>query len=47
MLKKTKTLVKILHRKFKEMQNTPEIVEEHPEIKVKQENLEKRSLHII
>lgn len=46
MLKKTKTLVKILHRKFKEMQNTPEIVEEHPEIKVKQENLEKRFIHL-
>jgi len=46
MLKKTKTLVKILHKKFKEIQNQPEVIEEHPEIEVKQENLEKRFIHL-
>ncbi|MBT5346287.1 AI-2E family transporter [bacterium] len=46
MLKKTKTIVKILHKKFKEIQNQPEVIEEHPEIEVKQENLEKRFIHL-
>lgn len=46
MLNKTKKLVKILHKKYTELKNTPEIVEQHPEISVKEENLEKRFIHL-
>lgn len=46
MLKKTKKFVKIIHKKFNELTNTPDIIEEHPEIEVKNENLEKRFIHL-
>jgi len=46
MLKQTKTLVRFLNKKLKDLKNTPEIKEEHPKIELKKENFEKRFIHL-